>query len=206
MSTRRLFRMGALAAMLSGIAIVSGKVLMLLPDPQAGEILDFFSPLFGLFAVLAVYLWQREQAGTFGVVAFIVMFIGLALVTSLDYFGAFIRLELSEATRDELMEGSPGVIAAISGLTFLVGEILYGISLLKAKVFPKAAAWLFMIGFVPMTLIEVLSDELVAAGSVVAGAGIFWLGLALRDFAAEPRSPVPAGAEPLVAARGAPSR
>ena len=111
MSERRLFRLGAVAAAISGVAIVAGKVLMLLPDPQAGEVLDFFSPLFGLFAVVAVFLWQRRQSGTFGVVAFVVMFIGLALVTSLDYFGAFIRLELTEAVRDELMEGSPGVVA-----------------------------------------------------------------------------------------------
>jgi hypothetical protein len=184
MSARLLFRLGAYAAIASGLAIVVGKVLMLRPDPQAGEIFDFFSPLFGLFAVVAVYLWQREASGTFGGVAFIVMFIGLALVTSLDFFGAFIRLELSEAIRDELMEGSPGVVAAISGLTFLVGEILFSISILRAKVFPPAAAWLFMVGFIPMTLIEVLSDEIVAIGSVVAGAGIGWLGVALWRFSA----------------------
>jgi hypothetical protein len=188
MSERRLFRLGAVAAAISGVAIVAGKVLMLLPDPQAGEVLDFFSPLFGLFAVVAVFLWQRRQSGTFGVVAFVVMFIGLALVTSLDYFGAFIRLELTEAVRDELMEGSPGVVAGISGLTFLIGEILFSISILRAGVFPRAAAWMFMVGFVPMTLIEVLSDEVVAVGSVVAGGGIFWLGASLWRFTSDTAS------------------
>jgi hypothetical protein len=184
MQTRRLFRLGGLAAIISGVAIVTGKVLMILPDPQVGEIFDFFSPLFGLFAVMAVYLYQREESGTFGAVAFVVMFIGLALVTSLDYFGAFIRLELAEATRDALMEGSPGIVAAVSGLIFLIGEILFSVSILRARVFPKAAAWLFLVGFIPMTLIEVLSDELVAAGSLIAGAGIIWLGASLWRFTA----------------------
>ena len=43
------------------------------------------------------------------------LFIGLALVVSLDYFGAFIRLQLPEDMRDELLETSAGIVAAISG-------------------------------------------------------------------------------------------
>jgi hypothetical protein len=173
------------------VCIIVGKVLILLPDPQAGEIFDFISPLFGLFAVLGVYLWHRERAGTFGAVAFIVVFVGLALVTSLDFFGAFIRLELAEETRDALLDGNPGIAMAISGLTFLIGEILFSISILRAGVFPKGAAWLFMVGFVPMTLVEALPEGVVAAGSVVAGGGIIWLGLALWGFASEGRLLVP---------------
>jgi hypothetical protein len=185
MSTSTLYRLSALAALVSGVCIIVGKVLALLPDPQAGEVFDVISPLFGLFAILGIYLWQREQSGTFGGVAFILVFIGLALITSMDYFGAFIRLRLPEDTVAQLMDGPSGPVFGISGLIFLVGEILFGVSVLRAGVFSKIAAWLFMIGFVPMTLFELLPDTIVWAGSVLAGAGIIWWGLALWSFASD---------------------
>jgi len=183
MSTSTLFRLSALAALVSGLCIIVGKVLAWLPDPQAGEVFDFISPLFGLFAILGIYLWQRERSGVFGAVAFSVVFIGLALVMSLDYFGAFIRLRLPEDTMAQLMDGPAGLIAGISALIFLVGEILFGISVLRAGVFSRIAAWLFMVGFVPMTLFELLPNTVVWGGSVLAGVGIIWWGLSLWSFA-----------------------
>ncbi len=179
MSTSNLYRLSALAAMLSGICVIIGKLLALFPDPQAGEILDFFSPLFGLFATLGIYFWQRKQSGAFGAVAFIVVFTGLVLVTALDYFGAFIRLEIPTDVMAQIMEGSTGMVAAFSGLIFLVGEILFGISVIRAGVFPKIAAVLFVVGFIPVPLVEVFPFGIVAAGSVMAGVGIIWLGLSL---------------------------
>jgi hypothetical protein len=185
MSTTNLYRLSAVAALLSGICIIVGKILALLPDPQIGEIFDFFSPFFGLLAILGIYLWQREQAGRFGAVAFILAFAGLVQVTALDYFGAFIRLEIPPAVMAGVMEGSTGMVAAISGLTFLVGEILFGVSTIRAGVFPKFAAVLFIVGFIPVPLVEVFPFGIVAAGSVIAGAGIGWWGLSLWSFSSE---------------------
>ena len=39
-----------------------------------------------------------------GAVAFVVVFLGLALVTSLDFFGAFVRLELTEELRENIRQ------------------------------------------------------------------------------------------------------
>lgn len=47
MSTTTVYRLSALAAILSGACIIIGKLLWALPGPQAGEIFDFFSPLSG---------------------------------------------------------------------------------------------------------------------------------------------------------------
>lgn len=182
MSTSNLYRLSALAAILSGICIILGKILTLLPDPQAGEIFDFFSPLFGLFAIIGVYLWQREQAGRFGALAFILAFVGLVQVTALDYFGAFIRLEIPPEVMAQVMEGTGGIAAAISGMTFLVGEILFGISLLRTGVFPKIASLLFIIGFFPVPLVDVFPFTIVAAGSIMAGLGIAIWGTSLWTY------------------------
>lgn len=175
MPIQSLYRWAAVAGFVSAAAIVFGKILMLLPDPQAGEIADFISPLFGLGAIVGVYLWQRRESGTSGAAAFAVMFVGLALVTSLDFYGAFIRLELAEELRDELLEGSTGVAMAVSGLIFLVGVIMFGTSLIRSGVYPKAAGWLFTIGFIFVPLVEVVGEPVVVIGSILAGISVFWL-------------------------------
>ena len=183
MSTTTLYRLSALAALLSGACIIIGKLLALLPDPQAGEVFDFLSPLFALFVVVGIYLRQREESGLFGGVAFVVMFIGLVLVVSLDYFGAFIRLQLPEVVAEQLMEGPSGTAVAVSALIFLLGEILLGISVIRSGVFSKIAAILFMIGLVPVPLGGVLPDSVVAIGSIVAGIGLIWWGTDLYRLA-----------------------
>ena len=183
MSTTTLYRLSALAAILSGACIIIGKLLWALPDPQVGEVFDFFSPLFGLGATVGIYLRQRRASGVFGGVAFVVLFIGLATIVSLDYFAAFIRLQLPEGTTERLMEGPTGPVFAVSGLTFLIGEVLFGISSLRAGVFPKIAAWLFIVGFIAVPLGGVFPDGVVATGSVLAGLGLAWWGVSLYRLA-----------------------
>ena len=183
MSTTTLYRLSALAALLSGACIIIGKLLALLPDPQAGEVFDFLSPLLALFVVVAIYLRQREESGLFGGVAFVVMFIGLALVVSLDYFGAFIRLQLPEVIAEQLMEGPSGTVVAVSALIFLLGEIMLGISVVRAGVFSKIAAVFFMIGLIPVPLAGVFPDSVVAIGSIAAGVGLIWWGTDLYRLA-----------------------
>jgi hypothetical protein len=175
MSDWLLYRLAAVAGFVSAASIIAGKALMLLPGEQAGEIADFMSPLFGLGAIVGVYLFQRSQAGVYGAVAFVVVFLGLVLVTCLDFFGAFIRLELSEELREELLEGSPGLVMVVSALIFLAGVVMFGVSLLRSGVYPRPAGWLFIVGFVFVPLVEVVGETVVALGSILAGISVLWL-------------------------------
>jgi hypothetical protein len=179
MSDRSLYRLAAVAGLISGAAIILGKVLMLLPGEQAGEIADFMSPLFGLGAIVGVYLFHRERAGLFGAVGFVVMFVGLGLVTSLDFYGAFVRLELDEDVREGVLEGSAGLAMAVSALIFLVGTVLFGSSLVRSGVYPRPVGWLFVVGFVFVPLVEVVGELVVALGSILAGVSVLWLGMVL---------------------------
>ena len=174
MSTTSLYRLSALAGMLSGLCIIIGKLLIPLPNRQIGEVFDFFSPFFALLFAVGLYLRQRRESGVFGVVAFIVLFMGLATVVSLDYFGAFIAPYLSEGIVDQILEGPTGVVAIISGLVFLIGEILIGISVIRANVFSKLASILFMIGMFLVPLGDVFPESAVVIGSIIAGIGLIW--------------------------------
>ena len=174
MSTKTLYRLCALAGLLSGLCIILGKLVIPLPNRQIGEIIDFFSPLFALLFAVGLYLRQRRESGVFGGVAFIVLFMGLATVVSLDYIGAFIAPYLPSGMMDQILEGPTGAVAATSGLTFILGEILFGISVIRAKVFSRIASILFMVGMFFVPLGSVFPESAVVIGSIVAGVGLIW--------------------------------
>lgn len=158
-------------------------------DPPAGPsargIFHTLSALFGLFLTVGIYLWHRIESGVFGGVTFIVLFIGLVAVVSLDYFGAFMALEFPAGTVDQLLAGRNGPVFAASGLTFLIGELLYGIPVIRAGVFSKIAAVLFMIGMIPVALhlSGIFPEIVVQISSVVAGLGLMWWSVSLYRLA-----------------------
>ena len=183
MSKSTLYRLSALAGILSGAAIILGKLLIPLPNRQIGEIFDFFSPFFSLLFLVGLYLGHRKESGTFGGIAFIVLFFGLTTVVSLDYIGAFIVPYLPNGMVDQLLEGPTGVVYIISGLTFLIGEILFGISVIRAGQYSKLAAILFLVGMFTIPLGSVFPEIVVVIGSIIAGVGLIWWGVELYKLA-----------------------
>ena len=183
MSKTTLFRLSAFAGILSGVCIIMGKLLIPLPNRQIGEIFDFFSPFLALLFLVGLYLGQRKESGVFGGIAFIILFFGLATVVSLDYFGAFIGPYLPEGMVEQILEGPTGIVFAISGLTFIIGEILFGISVIRAGVYSKIAAILFIIGMFPIPLAGIFPESAVVIGSIIAGIGLIWWGVELYRLA-----------------------
>ena len=183
MSTSTLYRLGALAGVLSGVCIIIGRLLARLPNSQPGEIVDFLSPFFALFLLVALYLGQRRESGVFGGVAFIVLFTGLVMLVSLDYYGAFIRIHLPETMIAQIEEGSSAPMFVSSLLIFR--EILFGISVIRAGVYSKIAAILFMLGliFVALHPSGIIPESVVDIGATAVGIGLTWWSIDLNKFA-----------------------
>lgn len=185
MSTSSLFRLSALAAFISAVCMFVGHLLALLPEPQPGLIIAFFSPVAGLWAITGIYLWQREKAGVFSSIGYIVSFFGLALIVGLVFASTFIFPRLRENTVEGLMTGPTGMIFMISAIIYLVGIILFGISIIIAGVFSWIPTLLLMIGFVPATLFTIFPPIVGTVGHLVAAVGIFWFGISLWSFSAK---------------------
>jgi hypothetical protein len=183
MSERTLYRLSALAGVLSGACIIIGKLLIPLPNRQIGEVFDFFSPFLALLFLVGLYLGQREESGVFGGIAFIILFFGLAAVVSLDYFGAFIGPYLPNGMVDQILEGPTSTVFIISGLTFIIGEIIFRISVIRAGIYSRLAAILFIIGMFPIPLAGVFPESAVVIGSIIAGIGLVWWGIELYRLA-----------------------
>jgi hypothetical protein len=174
-----------LAGFLSGVCIILGRLLARLPNSQSGETFDVLSPFFALFLAIALYLGQRRESGVFGGVAFIVLFTGLVMLVSLDYYGAFIRIHLPETMIAQIEAGPSAPVFVGSLFTFLIGEILFGISVIRAGVYSKIAAILFMLGliFVALHPSGIFPESVIDIGATAVGIGLIWWSIDLYKLA-----------------------
>ncbi len=176
MSSSTLFRLSGIAGLLSGLFIVVGFVL---PESLAVGTAGLLSPVLGLFVLTGIYARQRKASGSLGAVGYIVESFGLALVVGVAFASTYVLSLLSESAADELLAGQTGVAFLVSLLIFLLGVILFGIATIRAGIFPRLAAALTIVGFVPISLFPFMPDIALTIGSVLAGAGIAWFGYAL---------------------------
>ena len=182
MITATLYSLSAIAGMLAGIFIILGALLNDLLKTQRGTIFNFLGALIGLFGITGFYLWQRVEFGVFGLVAYVLVFIGFALIACIDYMGSFITPGLTEEQMASLQSSSAMTAAMISGLIVLVGEILFGIATFMAGIFPKVATVLFMIGFLA-TPVRQVYPIITFIGLTMSGVGIIWWSVTLWSLA-----------------------
>lgn len=184
MSTEAFFRFSAIAAILAGICIILGTLLtdLLKTKSPTGTFFNFLGALIGLLGITGIYLWQRAEAGIFGFVAYIVVFIGLALIACIDYSGAFVTPNLSEEQVANLGKSSTMQVITISSMIFLVGEILFGISTIIVGIYPRIASVLFMIGFFT-TPVRTVYPIITFIGLTISGSGLIWWGVTLFSMA-----------------------
>lgn len=113
-----------------------------------------------LIALIGIYLFQKNSAGMFGLIAFLVAFAG-ALLISFAY-----NLEISTTV-------------------YALGLILIAIAALRAGSFPRWVSLIWLaatIVGIPGTLLPDLQQTLFLIGAVLFGAGFIGAGLSLWKF------------------------
>jgi hypothetical protein len=115
-----------------------------------------------LGGLVGLYARQSEQAGSLGLVGFLVTFLGMALVVGASWERAFTEPALAQVSPELLAQDPPGWVNFGFILSFAlasVGWLLFGVATLRAGVYPRAAAILLIVGalisFVPLPLTEV---------------------------------------------------
>jgi hypothetical protein len=182
MSTSILIRLGGLSVLLGGLLwgmqkigwplFLGGQDPRTYPQPAATVlwVMGLVAALLVLIGLPALYARQAVQAGRLGLIAFVLVFIGMALVTGNAYFGTFIQSGLVDLI--VLAEGAgvtvqePAAAAAgfmIALLLYLLGWIMFGLASLRARVLPRGAVSLVIAGIV--------------LGIVFMATGILWLGV-----------------------------
>ena len=190
MSTSSLIRWAGLAAVLSGVSSVAGDLLGLTVDLESAEsaasttyVLVFALYLLGtvllLLGLVGLYAGQAGEAGILGLVGFLVAFVGTALFSGAVWFELFITPSLA-AEAPDLAEAELGLAGfAVSFLSVILGWLLFGTATLRARVYPRPAAILLIVG-------AVVSFAPVPLSGIVLSFAVAWLGFALFAGEGEP--------------------
>lgn len=184
-------RLSGLAGIISGVLVAAGFLIHPL-----GETPEFVSSpawvpahaiLFVGFAIslLCLYgaeLQQAGKAGVLGGVGFVLLFLGVAFVGGILFLSATVEpLMVMETQLMEMAEASviPVFIAIV--LLLSVGGIIFGLSVLRASVLPKAAGGLLALASAVLLVASLASlpDLISNASGVLFGISILWLGYGL---------------------------
>jgi hypothetical protein len=137
--------------------------------------------------LVGLYLCQAGQMGGLGLLAFLVAFSGGTMAAGAVWSEAFFGVWLAQ-TAPGLLDADPaGIVIAgvlVSYLLFALGWFLFGLVSLRARVLPRGAAILMMVGALLFLVIGIL--ELPFAGMVY-GAAVAWMGYALWSGTTKPR-------------------
>ncbi len=139
------------------------------------ELVQFVSLMILLFGFVGLYLHQMQRAGKFGLIGFLALFVGTAFITGEVWASTFLFSALSAQAPqflDSLTKTPPAFTGAgvFAGLVlFPLGLILFSISSLMAKVYPRWACIALIVGILLFPFLPI-------AGSIILGAGLAWMG------------------------------
>jgi hypothetical protein len=201
----RFIRAGAWAAIASGLALAASMLLewLVVPYRQLGEAeaylttsyllsagLRWLSTILLVWAVIGIYERQSRAAGSFGLWAFVVAFLGTALQAGETWGEVFVWPTLAQVA-PTVISGqtteAPAHLASgilLSNALLGLGWILFGASTIRARVYPRWAGVLLIVSIpVTMFLPPTPGTFLESIGQIMFGsalAALGWHALSLR--------------------------
>ncbi|TLS50834.1 hypothetical protein FE782_17420 [Paenibacillus antri] len=149
--------------------------------------------LFSLIGILGIYARQANETGWLGLAGFLVFSLFWTATTAVTFAEAFL-LPLLATDAPKFVEGFMGIfggaasevpLGALSALApaaaglYIVGGLLLGIATLRARILPRGAAGLFIVGAAAPLASALLPHPLDRLLAVPMGAALAWLGYAL---------------------------
>jgi hypothetical protein len=191
---RPLVRIGALASVAAGVLLIAGFALhpsgedaTFGTDPfwVPAHVLLWASFTIALIGWFALYSAQAARAGSLGVVAYVVILLGTSFASwifSSDVTFVPVIAAESPALFKKIFSGGHVIVGITSVLSWVTGNVLFGVSVMRARVFPPWSGLLLAVGTatVPITYLAGVSLRVTAAGAALAGVGQIWLGIALQ--------------------------
>ena len=140
-----------------------------------------------LLGLIAIYVGHSDESGRLGLCGFVLLVIGMTVgaVYRTIFHGLFVpavegvevglfeRL-LENTTAAQFIRG-----LVVQALELWLGAIMFGVAVIRARVFPPLAGWIFIAAAALAAANEVVPEgQMVARG--LFGAGLIWLGADLR--------------------------
>jgi hypothetical protein len=168
---------------------------------------------FGLFGMAGLYARQAEKSGWLGLAGFLLFSVWMTLVSGFSFVEAFILPRLATES-PAFVAGLLGIFSSIpsqvdlgilptlwniSGPMYIFGPLLFGIAAFRARVLPRWAAALLVLGAVLVPVGALVPPEYQPKIMVPVGLALAWLGYALfSERRVQASEPLPVSARPQV--------
>ena len=196
MSSSKLIRWGGLLILVASALMALGFIFHPPMDAEhmAGTawVVDHVVIIASLVLIIpglfALYARQLKETGGLGLIGFILLFISHASFLGVVHFELFVIPTLAVKTPEILKDGligvgALGVALPVTGVLLVLGYLVFGIAMIRARILPRWACVLLMVGAFPVAFKPALAKlglTLVASvGAVIFGLGAGWLGYSL---------------------------
>ncbi len=182
MSYEKIIRLSGLAALVGGgAALFFNLIVPLQLFPASLEPpRQLITQTLIIFAFMGIYAAQSRKAGVLGLIGFVITQISLILNVCMRYLYTFVApVLLSQYPEAITAVGQTGAWNSIVMATlwlFVLGYVLFGAATIRARVLPKAAAWMLIVGAVLSYLLMMLPINI---GGILANAALVWIGWTL---------------------------
>ncbi|MFF0205701.1 hypothetical protein [Streptomyces sp. NPDC005017] len=158
----------ALAEVFTGETAVTSYLLGLAPALSL--------PLLG-----ALHRRQSPVSGRSGEVAYVVNLVGAGLFGGAAFTLNMALFYLDEAAVEDLLSGPTRSALLGSAVVFAVGCVLFGVSAVRAGVWPRAAAWAYTVTLPLLALVAPKADTVLSSALHIAGGvTLMWLAVGLH--------------------------
>ena len=210
-TTSGLIRWGGLSAMVAGI-IFAGIQPIHPPDVLASVTTSAFiiitslktvMCLFGLFGIAGLYARHVEKTGWLGLAGYVLLTIFYAVQMCFAFAEPLI-LPLLTTAAPTFVESVMGMSSGAGGpmnlgafevvyhsvsVLYLVGLLLFGIAIFRARILPRGSAVLLVVSGPLAVIMSLLPHQIARLAAMPMGLALAWLGYALwserREIAAE---------------------
>jgi hypothetical protein len=174
MVVSRTFTFAAVCGILAGLCIaVAGGIEGFTGETGSTSFVLGLTPALATPLLVGVYLRNGDATGRFGTVAYGVNLIGLGLFGGAAFTLNMAAFYLDEPVVDDLLGGPTRLALLGSAAVFAVGSVLFGVSLLRAGVFPRLAACGYTVAMPLFALLAPLPDSaFTSALHVLVGAAV----------------------------------
>lgn len=150
------------------------------------NILGLVSSLFLTIGFPGFYIKYHDRFDKLSFVGLLAASVGLILFTCIQYYETFLWPAAAQVHPDlvqlngALVSGNVGVVAGLitSGVFLGIGYILFGISALRNKLYPRFPLWLLIIG--APVFGNGIAFPIRTAGLLLFAVGTIWLAILIR--------------------------
>ncbi len=146
-----------------------------------------------LVGITGLYLRQVRQVGVFGLIGYLLLSAGYLLMFATEVISAYVLPTLANLApgyvNDILVAAAGGTpvgdigamktVLAVTGAGYMIGGLIFGIAMFRARIVARWAAALLAVGTIGTASLAVLPESFNRPMAVPVGIALIWLGISL---------------------------